>query len=65
MSDRGEQRVHPEEPLVPPGGGDALLPSPGQPGAGHLAGLLLPRQGAGLLVLGQEEAGPEAGRLAR
>ena len=64
-SDCGEQRLHPEEPLVPAGGGDALLPTPQQPGAGHPAGLLLPSQGAGLPLLGQEEAWQEAGRLAR
>lgn len=57
--------MHPEEPLVPTGGGDALLSSPRQPGAGHPAGLLLPGQGAGLPLLGQEEARQEEGRLAR
>lgn len=63
-SDRGEQCVHPEEPVVPPGGRDALIPSPGKPGAGLPAGLLLPGQGAGLPLLGQEEAGPEERGLA-
>lgn len=63
-SDRGEQRLHPEEPLLPAGGGDALLASPRQPGAGRPAGLLLPGQGAGLPLLGQEEAGQEEAGLA-
>lgn len=64
VSDRGEQRLHPEEPLLSSGGGDALLPSPRKPGAGQPAGLLLPRQGAGLPVLGQKEAGPQEEWLA-
>lgn len=64
-SDRGEQHLHPEEPVVPAGGGDALLSPPQQPGAGHPPGLLLSHQGAGLPLLGQEEARQEAGRLAR
>lgn len=58
-SDRGEQRLHPEEPFVPAGGGDAVVASPRQPGAGRAAGLLLPGQGAGLPLLGQEEAWQE------
>lgn len=57
--------MHPEEPFVPPGDGDALLSSPWQPGAGHPAGVLLPSQGAGLPLLGQEEAWQEERRLAR
>lgn len=64
-SDRREQCVHPEEPVVPPGGGDALVSSPGKPGAGLPAGLLLSSQGAGLPLLGQEEAGPQERGLAR
>lgn len=64
-SDCGEQRLHPEEPLVPPGGGDAVLPSPWQPGAGHPAGFLLAGEGAGLPVLGEETARQEEGRLGR
>lgn len=57
--------MHPEEPVVPLGGGDALVPSLGKPGAGLPAGLLLPSQGTGLPLLGQEEAGPEERGLAR
>lgn len=64
-SDRGEQCVHPKEPVIPPRGGDALVPSPGKPGAGLPAGLLLPSQGARLPLLGQEEAGPKERGLAR
>lgn len=63
-SDCGEQRLHPEEPLLSSGGGDALLPAPRKPGAGQPAGFLLPRQGAGLPVLGQNEAGPQEDWLA-
>lgn len=65
LTDCGEQRVHPEEPLVPAGGGDAVLPAAGEPGVGHPAGLLLPGEGVGLHLLGQEEARAEEGGLAR
>lgn len=64
FSDCGEQRLHPEESLVPAGGGNALLPSPWKPGAGHLAGFFLTGQRAGLPLLGEEEAGEEEERLA-
>lgn len=55
-SDCGEQRVHTEEPLLPAGGGDAVLSSPRQPGAGHPLGILFHDQGFRLHLLGQEEA---------